>query len=140
VSTPIHPLQAIFLAGALPLFLGVLLCDLAYASSYEVQWKNFASWLLVGALTVSFLATVWAIADFARLPGERGTRRMLYLASLLVMWVLGLVNALVHAGDAWASMPEAPVLSAISAALALFVVYLGFANYRPPVRHVGVTT
>ena len=42
----LHPLHAILLAGTVPLFLGVLLSDIAYASSYEVQWKNFASWLM----------------------------------------------------------------------------------------------
>jgi uncharacterized membrane protein len=127
---PINPLQGVLLAGSLPLFVGVLLSDLAYAASYQVQWKNFASWLLVGGLATSLPVVVWAIADFARLELDRGPGRMAYLAVLLVLWVLGLVNALVHAGDAWASMPEGLVLSGITVVLSIAAAWLGFANYR----------
>ena len=42
----------IFLAFPLPLFLGALLSDAAYASSYEVQCINFAEWLIAGGLLV----------------------------------------------------------------------------------------
>ena len=45
-----RPFHAAVLAGALPLFLGALLTDYAYWSSHEIQWANFASWLLVGAM------------------------------------------------------------------------------------------
>src|SRR5688572_14213231 len=100
---PPHPLQAILLAGALPLFLGVLFSDLAYARSFEVQWKNFASWLLVGALAIGFFALVWALVDLVRLAHDRSARRLVFVAALLAMWTVGFVNALVHAGDAWAS-------------------------------------
>jgi uncharacterized membrane protein len=127
---PLHPLHAIFLASALPLFFGVFLSDLAYACSYEVQWKNFASWLLVGGLAMSLVTLAWAIADFVRQTHDRGARRMAYLAVLLAMWILGFVNALVHAGDVWASMPEGPVLSAIVALLSAAAAWLGFSNYR----------
>ena len=51
----LHPLHAVLLAGTVPLFLGVLFSDIAY-SSYEVQWKNFASWLIVGGLLFGGLA------------------------------------------------------------------------------------
>jgi uncharacterized membrane protein len=108
----------------------VLFADLAYARTYELQWKNFASWLLVGGLAMAFVALAWAIADLVREAHHRGTRRMVYLAVLLTMWVLGFVNALVHAADAWASMPEGLVLSAFAALLAAVAAWLGFANYR----------
>ena len=52
---PLHPLRAFLLAGSVPLFLGVLLSDIAYANSDQVQWKNFASWLNAGALLLSCL-------------------------------------------------------------------------------------
>jgi uncharacterized membrane protein len=127
---PVHPLQAIFLSGALTLFVGVLASDLAYAKTFEVQWKNFASWLLVGGLAMGFVALVWAIVDFARLGHDRGARRLAYLVALLAMWTLGFVNALVHAGDAWASMPRGLILAAIVAVLSIVAAWLGFANYR----------
>lgn len=43
MQRPLHPLHTVLLAGTVPLFLGVLLVDLAYFNTYEVQWKNFAS-------------------------------------------------------------------------------------------------
>jgi hypothetical protein len=36
----LHPLHAVLLASTIPLFLGAVLSDWAYASSYEVQWTN----------------------------------------------------------------------------------------------------
>ena len=58
---PIHPLHAILLAFPLPLFLGALLSDIAYDATYQVQWTNFASWLIAGALLVGGLALLWAM-------------------------------------------------------------------------------
>jgi uncharacterized membrane protein len=127
---PLHPLQAIFLAGALPLFVGVLLSDAAYASTYQVQWKNFASWLLVGGLAVSLVAVAWALADFVRLGGDRGARRLAYVVVLLAMWILGFFNALNHARDAWASMPAGLVMSVFVALLSIAATWLGYSNYR----------
>ena len=40
---------------------------------------------------------------------------MIYFFLLLSMWVLGFFNALVHAKDAWATMPEGLFLSAVTA-------------------------
>jgi uncharacterized membrane protein len=123
-------LHAVLLAGALPLLLGALLADLAYSMTFEVQWKNFASWLLVGALVFSGFAMVWAIVDVLRLAAERSAQRVAYAVALLVLWVLGFINSLVHAGDAWGSMPAGLVLSAILVMLALAATWLGFSNYR----------
>src|SRR5690606_14347063 len=44
----IHPIHAVFLAGIIPLFAGALLSDIAYYRTYEIQWQNFASWLIAG--------------------------------------------------------------------------------------------
>ena len=52
----LHPVHAILLASTLPLFLGALLSDWAYSSSYQIQWLNFASWLIAGALVLCGLA------------------------------------------------------------------------------------
>ena len=64
----LHPLHAVFLAGALPLFAGALLSDIAYARSYEIQWNNFASWLIAGGLVLSRgqLAGLWFLRATAR--------------------------------------------------------------------------
>ena len=125
----LSPLHAVLLAGIVPLFLGVLLCDWAYGSTYEIQWKNFASWLLVGALVYGGVALLWSLIDLVR-ADRRGGRPLLYFLLLLAAWVLGFINALVHAKDAWASMPAALILSVIVALLAVAAPVLGFATRR----------
>jgi len=118
----------VLLAGTVPLFLGVLLCNFAYSSSYEVQWKNFASWLIVGGLVFGGLALAWALIGLLR-AGHRGWRSTIYFLLLLATCVLGFINALVHAKDAWASMPEGPILSAVVAALAIGATGFGFSIF-----------
>jgi uncharacterized membrane protein len=112
------------------LFLGVLVTDIAHYMTYEVQWKNFASWLLVGALVFGGFAMVCAIVDWLRLSADRSVRRSIYTILLVALWVLGFFNSLVHAGDAWGSMPDGLILSVILVAVALAAIWLGFSNYR----------
>jgi uncharacterized membrane protein len=114
----LHPLHAIILAGTVPLFLAVLLSDFAYAASYEVQWKNFASWLIIGGLVFGGFALLWSLIELFRTDRSRW-QPTIYFVLLLTTWLLGFIDALIHAKDAWASMPESLVLSAIVAALAI---------------------
>ena len=127
---PIHPLHAILLAFPLPLFLGALLSDLAYWSSFHVQWINFSAWLIAGALLVGAFALLWALIEVLRVGTARTGRAIAYLVALLVMWVLGFVNALVHAKDAWATMPESLYLSIIVTLLALAAAWIGYSGLR----------
>ena len=129
MQRPLHPLHAVLLASTVPLFLGVLLADVAYFNTYEVQWKNFAAWLLVGGLVFCGLALLWALFALIRV-GWRVRRSAIYLLVLLAAWVLGFVNALVHASDAWASMPGALILSTIVTALVFAAMWLGLFNSR----------
>ena len=122
---PIHALHAVLLAGALPLFLGALLSDHAYARTYEIQWSNFASWLLIGAMVLATPVLLWAIADFLR-----ARQRPLYLLLVLATWVVGFFAELHHARDAWAIMPAAPWLSLAATVLAAIATWLGFATLR----------
>lgn len=130
MQTPLHPLHAVILAGTVPLFLGVLLSDIAYFQTYEVQWKNFASWLIVGGLSFGGFALLWALIGFFR-GSVREARKAIHVFLLLAIFVLGFINALVHAGDAWASMPSGLVLSAIVAVLAMIVTGSGFSGTQP---------
>jgi uncharacterized membrane protein len=125
-----HPLHVALLAGTAPLFLGVLLTDIAYFNTYEVQWKNFASWLLVGALVFCGVTALWALALLVR-AGWRERRSATYLLVLLAAFVLGFINAFVHAADAWASMPQGLILSAISTALLYVALWLGLFKPGP---------
>jgi uncharacterized membrane protein len=129
LSRSVHSLHAVLLAGTVPLFLGVLLSDLAYSMSYEIQWKNFASWLLVGGLVFGGFTLLWAVIDILR-AAFRTIRQISYVVLLLVLWILGFIDALLHAGDAWASMPAALNVSAIVAVLALAATWLGFSSPR----------
>jgi uncharacterized membrane protein len=99
--------------SALPLFLGALLSDWAYARSFEVQWTNFASWLIAGGLVLAGLALLWAVVDAARSRAARHGRQGVYLLVLLLTFGVGFVNALVHANDGWAAMPTGLVLSVV---------------------------
>lgn len=130
VLRPLHPLHAILLAFPLPLFLGALLSDLAYLASFHVQWANFASWLIAGALLVGGFALLWALIDLVRSGTARRKRAAIYFVVLLAMWTLGLVNALVHAKDAFAIMPEALYLSAVVTLLALVAAWMGYSGYQ----------
>jgi uncharacterized membrane protein len=108
----------------LPLFLGAFLSDLAYSASYEIQWKNFASWLLLGALVLAGFALLWALIDLLR------GGRLVYFLLLLATWIVGFLDSLVHAKDAWASMPDALILSAVATLLAIAATAFGFVSWR----------
>lgn len=124
-SYAVHPLHAIFLAGALPLFVGALLGDVAYFLSYEIQWKNFASWLLVGGLIFGAIALLCALVELLS-PYYRSRSKSIYILVLLGAWIVGLINVLIHAQDAWQSMPLGLVLSIITAILMIAATALGF--------------
>lgn len=124
-----HPFHAFLIAGTVPLFLGAALADVAYARTYEIQWTNFASWLIAGGLVFGAAALLCAVVDWFR--AERRGRNLLFGSLLLlVTWVLGFINALVHGKDAWATMPEGLVLSVIVAVLACVATWLGFSGLR----------
>jgi len=123
-------MHAVIAFSAVPLFLGALLSDWAYASSYEVQWTHFASWLIAGGLVFAGLALVWAAVDVLRLSATRHRGGAIYLLLLLASFVLGFINALVHARDAWAAMPAGLVLSALVLLLAVAASVMGLASLR----------
>lgn len=129
LARPIHPLFAFLLAGAVPLFLGALLSDLAYGSTAEIQWSNFAAWLIVGAMAFTGLALLWALVALLRARPRRGWPLLCFLL-LLAAFVLGFIDSLVHARDAWAVMPAAPILSGIVTAIVILAALVGFSSLR----------
>jgi uncharacterized membrane protein len=128
-----HPLHAFLLGGAGCFLVSALLSDWAYHSSHEIQWKNFAAWLIIGALVLAGFAMLWALIDIFRARSDR-RRLVLYFVLLLAAWICGFVNELVHAKDAWASMPEALILSVITAVLATVATVLAFSTNRSGAR------
>lgn len=122
--SPPGPLHAVLLGGTVPLFLGALLSDAAYFNSHQIQWSNFASWLIAGGLLFCGLALLFALANLMRSQRKSG-QPLSYFLVLLATFVLGLINAFQHAKDAWAVMPSGLVLSAIVTVLACAAAWLG---------------
>ncbi|WP_332846659.1 DUF2231 domain-containing protein [Pseudomonas lactucae] len=118
------PLHATLLAGTVPLFLGALLSDIAYGQTYQIQWANFASWLIAGALVFAGLALLFALVNLVRAEHKAG-QPLVYFLLVLATWVLGLINAFQHAKDAYATMPAGLVLSAIVSVLTLAATWTG---------------
>jgi uncharacterized membrane protein len=126
-SRPLHPLHSILLAFPFALFLSALISDIAYWRTFEIQWANFSSWLIAGGLFVGAFAVLWALVNMFR----QGTgRAAVYFLVLLITWVLGFINALVHAKDAWATMPEGLYLSVVVSLLALVAAWIGYSGFR----------
>ncbi|TFF14176.1 hypothetical protein EXW72_05895 [Pseudomonas sp. BCA14] len=123
------PLHAILLAGSVPLFLGALLSDIAYGQTYQIQWANFASWLIAGALVFSGFALLFALVNLLRAERKSG-RPTVYFLLLLAAWVLGLINAFQHAKDAYAMMPAGLALSSIVTLLAVVATWVGLTDLR----------
>jgi uncharacterized membrane protein len=123
-------MHAVIAFSALPLFLGALLSDWAYSSNYQDQWANFATWLIAGGLLLTGLALLWAVVDLVRLRPMRQRRGVIYVLALFATFLLGFINALVHARDGWATMPMGLVLSTVVTALALAGSVFGLAAWR----------
>jgi uncharacterized membrane protein len=123
-------MHAVIATAALPLFVGALLSDWAYYSSHQVQWLNFSSWLIAGALLLLGLALLWGLVGtlVSRAPAHR--RGKVYLVLLLAGFLLGFFNALVHARDGWATMPTGLVLSVVVLVLAAAGAALGLAGLQ----------
>ncbi len=125
----LHPLNAVLLGGTLALFLGALLSDITYFRSYEIQWNNFSSWLLAGGLVVGACAFIAAAVELFRNRG-RVWPVLIYAVLVLATWILALIDELVHAKDAWATMPAGLVLSVIVVVLACVALWIAFAEMR----------
>jgi uncharacterized membrane protein len=123
-------MHSVLAFSALPLFLGALLSDWAYAETYQVQWTNFASWLIAAGLVLNGFALLWAAVEVLRSGAVRDRRGLAYLALLLAVFALGVVNALVHAKDAWGAMPEGLLLSVAVLLLAAAASAIGLAGMR----------
>lgn len=129
-ARPIHPVHAMLLALPLTCFLAALLSDIAYFNTFQIQWSNFSSWLIAGGLVGNGFALLWALIDLIRFRRGGLGLPLAYFVALLASFVLGFINALVHAKDAWAVMPTGLYLSVAVALLALAAAWLGHSGYR----------
>jgi uncharacterized membrane protein len=122
--------HGILLSFPVALFATALAADIAYLNTAEIQWTNFASWAIAGALVFGGLVAAWALVDWLfKLRRADSGSRLLYFAVVALMWVLGLVNAFHHARDAWSSVGTmGVVLSAATTILALIAGWMFFSR------------
>lgn len=120
--------QAVLVAGALPLFVGALLADWYYTATFEVQWINFAGWLVMGGILFAAPALIWALIEAVRYRTRRKGKAMIYMLALAALFAVGIANLLVHSKDAWATMPAALTLSILGSIFAVLSVWLGFSS------------
>ena len=127
-------MHAVITTSCVPLFIGALLSDWAYSSSQQTQWVNFAAWLIAGGLLIAGLALLWGAVDVLRASANRHRFALGYLSLLLATFVVGFIDALVHAKDGWAAMPTGLILSAAVVVLAVAASAIGLAarSRRPP--------
>ena len=127
----LHPLHALLLAFPIALFTAALVADIAYLRTAEMQWSNFASWAIAGALLFGAPVLLWAMASFLRQRRWPGRRASNYLALVGAMWLLGLVNAFRRSGDAWSSVGTVGLaLSIVCTVLALVAGWIGLSGTR----------
>lgn len=82
----LHTLHAILLAYPIALFTAALVADAAYLRTAEIQWSNFASWLIVGALAPGGLVLAWAVRGLAFSRRANRIPAALYCGLIIVMW------------------------------------------------------
>jgi uncharacterized membrane protein len=111
-----HPLHAILLAFPIAFFAGALLADIAYLNSAEIQWTNFAAWLITGALVFGAVVILWSAISSLK-SRSAITGKPLYFILLIIMWISGLVNAFQHSRDGWSSVGQLGLILSIIATL-----------------------
>ncbi|CAN5147353.1 hypothetical protein BH10PSE2_BH10PSE2_06240 [soil metagenome] len=129
-SRGFRAVEGLLLAFPIALFTTGLATDIAYLKTAEVQWTNFSSWMITGALVFGGFAA--ALGLFSLVLGLRGpdrNARAAYFGTLVLMWVLGLVNAFKHSQDGWSSVGGVGLtLSILCSLLALIAGILAFSG------------
>lgn len=122
-TTALHPLHGLLLTFPVALFPGALLADITYLNSSEMQWSNFAAWMIAGGELFAGLTLAWALL---RVVMRRAGSRWLAII-LTLLFIVGLVNAFQHSHDGWSSVGTTGLgLSVISTLLALAAGWIGY--------------
>ncbi|QGN54550.1 DUF2231 domain-containing protein [Novosphingobium sp. Gsoil 351] len=124
------PVHAMLVPFPIVGFTGALLCDLAYVGSNgQVQWSNFAQWLLASGEFFGALAALFGLIDLlATRRHARPASAWLHLGLSALVLVLGLFNNLVHARDGWTGVVPTGLTLSLLTVLALAVT--GFLGHR----------
>lgn len=120
----VHPVHCLLLAFPIALFPSGLVSDITYLNTTEMQWSNFAAWLIAAGTMFAGLIVVWILLASLRNWDQQRVRLIL----AVLMFFAGLVNSFQHSRDGWSSVgPFGLALSILSALLALI---LGWITYR----------
>jgi uncharacterized membrane protein len=111
-------------------FILALLNDIADWRTANLQWQNFAEWLLFGGLVVGglllvveILALLFGSGAQAQGPG------WLHVLGLAIVLVLATLNNFVHARDGWtAVVPQGLILSAATVVVLVITGWLAHAS------------
>jgi uncharacterized membrane protein len=125
VGNPLHPLLA-----SIPFtcFTGALLTDIAYWRSANMQWANFAAWLLAAGLFVAVFAVIVGVIDFLsdRRVRDLGLTWMYACGNALALG-LEIVNSFIHSRDAYTSVvPMGLILSVLAVMIMLATGWMGW--------------
>lgn len=122
------PLHAMLVPFPIACFTGALLADIAYYNSGgQVQWANFAQWLLAFGVLFGVIAASFGMIDLFRTPrGARPTAAWFHFAGSATMLTLGLFNNFVHSRDGWTGVvPTGLTLSVLTVVALIFTGFLG---------------
>jgi len=126
----LHTFHALLLGFPIALFSAALITDITYLNTAHIQWTNFSSWLIAGALVGGGGVIVCALLALL-LDWRRTSRRfhLVYIAVAVVMWIIGLINAFQHSRDAWSSVgTEGLLMSIVTALLAVLAGVMLFSR------------
>lgn len=132
---PIHPMLVPF---PIVCYVGALAADIAYAGTAEMQWSNFAAWLLAFGVIFTVLAAIAGGIDFLADRRIRALRpAWIHVVGNVAVLILAIFNSFVHSHDAWTSVvPTGLVLSVI---IVLILLVTGWNGWEMVYRHhVGV--
>ncbi len=121
------PFHAMLVPFPIVCFIGALIADIAYVNSPQVQWVNFAAWLLAFGELLGALAALFGLGDLLLNNSEdRPSAAWFHFGGSATALILGLLNNFVHARDGWTSVhPAGIMLSALTVLVLLGTGFLG---------------
>ena len=125
-----HNLHAMVLSFPIALFSAALATDISYLNTAEIQWTNFSSWLIAGALVFGGALIAFALLGWIlNIRRPSGRVSLIYLLVVIIMWGIGLVNAFQHSRDAWSSVGSAGLaMSIVCTLMALIAGWMLFSR------------
>lgn len=120
----LFPLFRLVFGLAAACFIAALAADVVYLDTPDMQWSNFAVWLIAGGLIVALVAALVGIGELVvtRLPhGWFRSAGALPIGAALVS-IVEVFNIFVHSRDAYQSVyPTGVTLSVVAVVLLLLI-------------------